>query len=169
MNKEEKEALEKFYTLMSQIQLENANFRKDTLLIIDGLKAKVDKKHVPMHLEQDILQTAQQAIQSAIKNVLESTHNSPLIPLIRSVVDENSTELRQIISDSFKQVIQKEEFKQSIINAFSHKVAKTIISNNDGLFDKIANELKQDSLFKSKMMLAVAHVVEECLIEKKKI
>jgi hypothetical protein len=57
-------------------------------------------------------------------------------------VDENSTELRALISDSFVQVIRKDEFKQAIVSAFSHKVARSIISNNDGLFDKVSNELK---------------------------
>jgi hypothetical protein len=60
-------------------------------------------------------------------------------------------------------VILTDEFKQSIVSAFSHKVARTIISNNDGLFDKVSNELKQDSVFKARMAMAVSNVVEECL------
>ena len=36
-------------------------------------------------------------------------------------------------------------------------------SQHDGLFDKVSNELKQDSVFKAKMSLAVSNVVEECL------
>jgi len=83
--------------------------------------------------------------------------------LVKSVVDEYSPELRKIISESFGEVISLDEFKESIVNAFSHKVARTIISNNDGLFDKVSNELKQDAIFKSKMSLAVSNVVEECL------
>lgn len=102
----------------------------------------------------------------SIKSVLTG-YNSPLTALVQSVVNENAKELRAIISDSFKLVISTDEFKQSIVNAFSHKVARTIISNNDGLFDKVSNELKQDAVFKAKMSLAVSNVVEECLREKK--
>jgi predicted oxidoreductase (fatty acid repression mutant protein) len=118
-------------------------------------------------LEQDILRTAQTSIAKAIADTLGG-YNSPLTKLIISVVDENAKELRAIISDSFTQVIRTDDFKKSIVNAFSHKVSRTIISNNDGLFDKVSNDLKQDAVFKAKLSLAVANVVEECLTEKKK-
>ena len=132
------------------------------MLFRSTLTEKTEKKHIPIHFEQSILQTAQVAITDSIKNVL-SGYSSPLSKLIASVVDENSAELRQIISDSFTQVIRKDEFKQSIVEAFSHKIARTMISNNDGLFDKVANGLKTDSVFKSKITLAVSTIVEECL------
>lgn len=114
------------------------------------------------NLEKDILTTAQQAINNAIKESL-GKYDSPLIKLVSQVVTENSIELKALISDSFTKVIRTDNFKESIINAFSHKVARTIISNNDGLFDKVSNELKQDAMFKAKMALAVAQVVNECL------
>jgi transposase-like protein len=116
-------------------------------------------------LEKDILQSAQSAVQASVKEVL-TKYDSPLHKLVKSVVEENSTELKKLISDSFTKVIRTENFKESIVNAFSHKVARSIISNNDGLFDKVSNELKQDAIFKSKMALAVAQVVNECLQNK---
>jgi hypothetical protein len=60
-----------------------------------------------------------------------------------------------------------DDFKQAIVSGFSHKVARTIISNNDGLFDKVSNDLKQDAIFKSRMSLAVSNVVEECLKDRR--
>jgi hypothetical protein len=106
----------------------------------------------------------QHSIDEAIKSVLTG-YNSPLTKLVAEVVTMHSGELKSLISDSFSKVIKTDEFKQSIANAFSHKVAKTIISNNDGLFDKVSNELKQDAMFKAKMVQAVANVVESCLKE----
>src|SRR5687767_9569392 len=101
-------------------------------------------------LEKDVLQAAQHAIAASIKETL-TKYDSPLIKLVKTVVEENSAELKKLISDSFTTVIRTEEFKTSIVDAFSHKVARTIISNNDGLFDKVSNELKQDAVFKAKM------------------
>ena len=118
-------------------------------------------------LEQQVLQAAQTSIAAAIKESL-TNYNSPLVKLTQSVVNDHTTELRSMISDAFVQVIRTDDFKKSIVDAFSHKVARSVISNNDGLFDKVANELKQDATFKAKMALAVANVVEECLIERKK-
>lgn len=118
-------------------------------------------------LESQILQVAQTSIAAAIKESL-TNYQSPLVALTRSVVNDHTTELRSMISDAFVQVIRTDDFKKSIVDAFSHKVARSVISNNDGLFDKVSNELKQDATFKAKMALAVANVVEECLQERKK-
>lgn len=117
-------------------------------------------------LSQDILQAAQVAVGKSIHDVL-TKYDSPLQVLTKKVIEENSTELKALISSAFTSVIRTEEFKQSIVSAFAHKVSRTIISNNDGLFDKVSNDLKQDQIFKAKMSLAVAAVVEEILIERK--
>lgn len=162
MTNQEQKTIDKLYQLMSDIQRENNEFRKQVNDLTNKIDNKVDTKHLPITLEQDILSTAQQSIQKAIQESM-TKYDSPLIKLISSVINEHSTELRQLISDSFNQVIRTEDFKQSIVTGFSHKIARTIISNNDGLFDKVSNELKQDAVFKSKMALAVASVINECL------
>lgn len=166
MTSQEQKTIDKLYQLMSDIQRENNEFRKQVNDLTNKINNKVDTKHLPITLEQDILSVAQQSVQKAIQESM-TKYDSPLIKLVASVVNEHSTELRQIISDSFDKVIKKDDFKQSIITGFSHKIARTIISNNDGLFDKVSNELKQDAVFKSKMALAVANVVNEVLSERK--
>ena len=165
MTTKEQQAVEGLLKAVQDLRSENQKFREDVRLQIESINTKTEKKHLPIYLEQDILKAAQQAVGDSIKNLL-SSYNSPLAKLIVSVIDENSAELRSLISDSFVQVIRKDEFKQAIVSAFSHKVARSIISNNDGLFDKVSNELKQDAVFKSRMALAVANVVNECLLEK---
>jgi hypothetical protein len=119
-----------------------------------------------MNLEQEILQVAQQSVSTSIRECL-TKYDSPMVRLTKQVVEENAVELKKLISDSFQSVIRTEQFKESIVSAFSHKVARTIISNNDGLFEKVSNDLKQDAVFKAKMSLAVSNVVEECLRERK--
>ena len=165
MTASEQKTIDNLLKVVQDLRTENAKFREDVKMQVDSINNKTEKKHLPIYLEQDILQVAQQSVSDAIKSVL-SGYNSPLSKLISSVVDENSQALRTIISDSFTQVIRKDEFKQSIVNAFSHKVARSIISNNDGLFDRVSNELKQDAVFKSRMAIAVSNVVNECLLER---
>jgi hypothetical protein len=165
MTSNEQKTIKDLYELVSQLRTENQKHRENINSIVSDINSKIEKKYTPIILEDNILKTAQNAIYDAITKTL-SDYNSPLIALTKLVVDENSSFLKELISNSFNLVIKTEEFKQSIINAFSHKVARTIISNNDGLFDKVSNELKQDAIFKSKMSLAVSNVVEECLREK---
>lgn len=166
MTTKEQQTVDSLLKAIQDLRTENAKFREDAKNQIEAINVKVDKKHTPIHLGNDILGVVQSSITESVKSVLTG-YNSPLNKLITSVVDENSTELRSIISDSFTTVIRLGDFKASIIDAFSHKVSRAIISNNDGLFDKVSNELKQDAIFKSKMSIAVANVVEECLTQRK--
>ena len=157
-----RELVEEVYNCLNRLENDHNEFKEEVSNQITDLKDKSEKKLVPVNLEQDILRTAQISIAEAIRTSL-TKYDNPLNKLIESVISENAAELRGIISSSFTQVIRTEDFKKSIVNAFSHKVARSIISNNDGLFDKVANELKQDAIFKSKMAIAVSNVVEECL------
>ena len=166
MTTKEQQTIDNLFKSVQDLRTENAKFREDVKLQVETINTKTDKKHVPITLEQDILRTAQIAINESIQKVL-TDYSSPLKKLVEAVVSENTTFLKQLISESFNTVIRTDEFKNSIINAFSHKVARNIISNNDGLFDKVSNELKQDAVFKSKMALAVSNVVEECLNERR--
>lgn len=167
MTTKEQQTIDNLFKLVQELRSENQKFREDVKLQVETINNKTEKKHLPIYLEHDILKTAQQAINESIIKALTTGYDSPMSKLVKSVVDENTTELRNLISDSFVQVIRKDEFKQAIVSAFSHKVARSIISNNDGLFDKVSNELKQDTIFKSRMALAVANVVNECLLERK--
>lgn len=166
MTTKEQQTIDALLKSITDLRSENQKFREDVTKQVSSINEKTDKKHLPVYLEQDILKSAQQAISEAINKVM-TNYDSPVSKLIKSVVDESSNELRTIISDSFTKVIRTEDFKKSIIDAFSHKISRSIISNNDGLFDKVSNELKQDAIFKSKMALAVSNVVEECLLEQK--
>jgi len=165
MNEKEQKTIETLLQLVRDLKSENQKFREDVTKQVESVNTKTDKKLFPVTMEQDILRSAQLAIVETITKVM-GNYDSPLTKLVKLVVEENSTELRKIISDSFTQVIRTDDFKTSIVSAFSHKVARTIISNNDGLFDKVSNDLKQDQIFKAKMALAVANVVEECLVKK---
>lgn len=166
MTAKEQQTIDRLLKSVSDLREENRMFRNDMTDLIAVINNKVEKKHTPINLESDILSTVQLAMNDSIKNVL-SSYNSPLTKLVMSVIDEHSTKLRELISNSFNEVIQRDEFEKSIVSAFAHKVSRSIISNNDGLFDKVSNELKQDTVFKSKMALAVSSVVEEVLINRK--
>ena len=162
MTNKEQQTIDNLFKVVQDLRDENRKFREDVTFQVNSINTKTEKKNLPVFLEQDILKAAQQAINDSVTKALTAGYDSPMV----KVVDENSTELRTLISDSFVQVIRKDEFKQAIVSAFSHKVARSIISNNDGLFDKVSNELKQDAIFKSRMALAVANVVNECLLER---
>ena len=166
MTTKEEKAIQDVHGLVAAIRKENADFRAAMTDLVAAMNKKVEVTYKPFTLEDDILKVARKSVSESIAAAFTG-YNNPLGELTKSVVNQHSAHLRKIIEDSFTEVIAMDEFKQSIVNAFSHKVARTIISNNDGLFDKVCNDLRGDAVFKAKMSLAVSKVVEECLKEKK--
>jgi hypothetical protein len=161
MTKKEQEAVNTLLSLVRELRAENDKFRSDIKNEVTALR----QHREPLQLEAVVLKSAGRAISESIVSNL-TKYNSPLTPLVESVVDSNRDYLRETISSAFDASLKTEDFKEQIVAAFSHKVARTLISNNTGLFDKVSNELKQDATFKSKLTLAVANVVEDCLVNK---
>lgn len=143
----------------------NREFRNDVNIQVASLQKKIDEKHVPIFFEADIMRAAIEAMHNVIKTALEG-YNSPLTKLTNEVVISHSTELKTLINDAFSNVINTEQFKESVIAGFSHKVARTIISNSDGMVDKVANELKQDAAFKARLTIAYSNVINEFVNKK---
>ncbi len=162
MTANEQKSINEVYTLLALIRSQNDDFRQDVKSQVDAINEKVDKKHIPLYFEQNILSIVQSSISKSIEDCLKG-YSSPLSRIVVGVIESRNQQLKEIITSSFDQVIQTEDFKQSIITAFSHKIAKNIISGNDGLVDKVCNKLKTDPVFKSKITIAISNVVEQCL------
>jgi len=165
MTSNEQKTINQLCEMVNDIKNENKTLTEKLNKTIEDMNTKVNQKHIPLSLEKDILGVMQSSVQKAIEESL-TKYDSPLVKLVTCVVNEHSVELKEIITESFDVVIKKDEFKKAIRDGFSHKVARTIISNNNGLFEKVSNQLKQDMVFKSKMSLAVANVINECLENK---
>lgn len=117
MTAKEEQVIKELLQAVKDLKTENQKFCENTINQINAINQKIEKKHLPIYYEQDILKVAQQSINEAISKCMTG-YDSSLNKLVKSVVDENSAELRAIISDSFTQVIKTPDFKQSIINAF---------------------------------------------------
>jgi len=166
MTAAEQKTINDLSTIVKDMRDNNANFAKAIKEQVEAINKKVDEKHTPIYFEKDILSNVQSAMNKAIGDALTG-YQSPLAKLTHEVINSRTDELKGIISESFDTVIRTTDFKQSIVNGFSHKIARNIISNNDGLFDKVSNEMKQDVRFKAKIHLAVSNVIEEILNDKK--
>lgn len=162
MTKEEQKRFDELGVLLKELKEENQKFKTQTFEQVKLIDDSVKRDYKPIQLEKDILTVCQRGIGEAIGKVL-GEYGSPLRKLVQEVVDKENSFLKQLVSDCFMEVIKKEDFKESILNAFSHKIARTMISGNDALFDKVIGDLKSDSIFKSKITLLVSQIVEESL------
>jgi len=166
-SKKEAESIQKLENLLFSIKEENRIFRESVNSSVKTLSDQVQQKHIPISLELDILQSVQKSMDVAIAGAL-SGYNSPLTKLVTQVVEKHSKEIFDIIDSSFSSAISTEQFKESVRSAFAHKVGRHVLSNFDGLFDKISNELKSDSKFRAQATLAMSNIIEEFLNKKDK-
>lgn len=132
---------------------------------IEALSKKVDNSTKPLYFESDIIGSIKGTITEAIKNTLTG-YNSPLIGLIRSVVDDNSKELKEILTRNFVIAIRNKDFEESIKDELSRTLGRTLAKSNDGLFDKISNGLKNDQTFRANLTLAMSKFVDDYLNKK---
>ena len=97
MTTKEEKVIKELLQSVRDMREENRVFRNDVTTLVNEYTEKVDKKQLPLTLEQDILKASQTAIAESIKIVL-SGYNSPLSKLITEVVQGSNSELRGIIS-----------------------------------------------------------------------
>ena len=92
MTTKEQQTIDNLFKSVQDLRTENAKFREDVKLQVETINTKTDKKHVPITLEQDILRTAQIAINESIQKVLTGADNGPNIldiyPLIKNYLGE---------------------------------------------------------------------------------
>jgi hypothetical protein len=110
-------------------------------------------------LEQDILKAIQGSIGESIKSCLVD-YNSPLNKLVESVVNSHTSELRDTIEYSFSKVIMSAEFKETVNNAFNHKLARILVDKLEGAIEKRVHELRSDPTIKAKMILAIEGIIK---------
>ena len=70
MTAAEEKKIKELHTLLYNISEENKKHREDINLLVKLLNDKLDKKFLPVSLEENILQTAQQAIHKSIGDSL---------------------------------------------------------------------------------------------------
>jgi len=143
----------------------NNNFRLEVEAKLKSVEGKIEQKHYPMILENEI----QLAVQSSIKTAIESAltgYNSPLQKYAVNVVQKYQSSIEAIFDGVVSEAIATDEFKQRVRDVLISKIAKSMVSGVDGSVDKTINLMKQDAVFRSRLTLAVNGLVDEFLQKK---
>lgn len=167
MTANEQKAVERVYLLLSQIREENNKFREDVTAKVTTVTEKVDKKHIPLQLEDEIMKAVDASLSKALHDALTG-YNSPLTKYAANVVSKYQSQIESLFDDVVKEGIQTDEFKQRVREVLLNKIAKTMISGVDGSIDKTINLMKQDQVFRSRLTLSVNMLVDEFLSGQKK-
>lgn len=163
MTQKEEAIIKDLLNTVKILREENQNFKNDIKSLVISINNKVVTTYTPINLEKSILTEVQDAIKDSIKKKLQDSYNNNLSQLTSKVITEFEPQISSIIREHFTEIVNSDLFRQSIKEAFSHKLAKNIIQVNDSLLDKVHNDLKNDNIFRSKMIIAVSNTIEQHL------
>lgn len=166
MTKEEKEKFAELEKLMKDIIYSNREFVVNNTKKIEALEEKIEEKHIPVSLEQEILKQVNSSIAKSITELLADPYHSPLFKMAEKIIKKYETELKKQMELIIQESITT-NFDLEIKQAFKHKVARALVGALENETDKTINKLKNDPIFKSKLLLEVDKLVGEMNIKLK--
>lgn len=166
MTTKEEKVVADMYAMVREMSKANNDFRNEMELKVKSIEGKVEQKHLPITLESDIVQAIRGAILKTFTDSLGG-YQSPLQKYALNVVQKYQTSIESLFDDVVSEAIKTDEFRQRVREVLLHKIAKTMISGIDGSVDKTVNQMKQDTIFRSRLTLAVNGLVEEFLTNSK--
>lgn len=162
MTSKEQKTVNELYDSVRNLQSENVKFKELLDSKVTILDNKVNKKHLPLTLEHSVVTTVQHAIKGSIEKSL-SGYDSPLNKYLKEAVDSNSDTIKELFNSVVTEGFSSEEFRESCKTHILNKIARNVISGLDGSVDKVVIQMKQDSIFRSKLTLMVNTLVSEYL------
>ena len=161
MSKKVEELLASLIEQVKTLSEENKKYKAE----LDARVSVIERKHVPVSLEQDVITCVQGSIAKALETSLGG-YNSPLGKLAESVVESHKAPIRNIMNEAMTEAIGRDEFGKQMREMFVHRVARVMISGMEGQIEKASNELKQNPQFKAKATLAIANIVDEMSVKR---
>ena len=161
MSKKVEELLTSLIEQVKTLSDENEKYKAE----LDARVSVIERKHVPVSLEQDVITCVQTSIAKALETSLGG-YNSPLGKLAESVVDSHKAPIREIMKKAMTDAIGREEFQDEMRKMFVHRVARVLFSGMEGQVEKTSTELKNDPQFKAKATLAIANIVDDMSVKR---
>ena len=164
-NAKEQEAINTLLKVVQDLKSENQKFREDVKLQVESLSKNVEQKQLPLTLEHEVIFSINASLSKSLTEALGG-YNSPLIRYANNVVLKYQNDIEGIFDKIVDEGIRTDDFKTSIREVLLHKISKTLIAGIDGSVDKTVQQIKQDPIFRSKMVLMVNSLVDEFLNKK---
>ena len=111
-------------------------------------------------MKTELLAQCEKAIDKAITDSLGS-YSSPLMEAVKSALSEHKEKLHELASDSVAELINSDEFKQTMKSEMKRKLAKVLISQYGGEIEKTVGQLKANPTSRAKMMMAIDSVMTD--------
>jgi len=104
----------------------------------------------------------QKIVYEAIKEKVGYAINySELHPIIQSVVEDRSEEIKLLTNETLDLVFKDSEMRKILKQEFKHKIAKTMVAKLEGSVEQAVNKFRQDPILNAKMIMAIETIINE--------
>jgi|SRR6185312_1037305 len=142
MTNTEQKTVNDLYKIASDLRNSNQTLREELMTRVAKAEIKVEQKHIPLTLEDEVQKAVYSSIQKAFNDALGG-YNSPLQKYALNVVAKYQDSIETVFDEVVKEAIKTDEFKQRVREVLLHEIAKTMISGIDESVDKTINQMKQ--------------------------
>ena len=113
-------------------------------------------------MKAELLAQCEKAIDKSITDALGS-YSSPLMEAVRSALSDHKETLYMLASESVAELVNSEDFKQTMKIEMKRKLAKVLISQYGGEIEKTVGQLKANPTSRAKITMAIDSVMTDLI------
>ena len=146
---------------VKELKKENQEIKELLKTLSEELIKKEEQEKLPFSLEKNIQMNINTAINDSIKKTLLDNYNSPLRKLIETSIEKYKTDIMERLDRALMVTLCDQHFNSFLEEAVKNKISRELVGAVESNLGKTINTLKQDQVFRSKLVLKINELVSE--------
>ena len=146
---------------VKELKKENQEIKELLKTLSEKLIKKEEQEKLPFSLEKNIQMNINTAINDSIKKTLLDNYNSPLRKLIETSIEKYKTDIMERLDRALMVTLCDQHFNSFLEEAVKNKISRELVGAIESNLGKTINTLKQDPVFRSKLVLKINELVSE--------
>lgn len=146
---------------VKELKKENQEIKELLKTPSEKLIKKEEQEKLPFSLEKNIQMNINTAINDSIKKTLLDNYNSPLRKLIETSIEKYKTDIMERLDRALMVTLCDQRFNSFLEEAVKNKISRELVGAVESNLGKTINTLKQDPVFRSKLVLKINELVSE--------
>ncbi len=146
---------------VKELKKENQEIKELLKTLSENLIKKEEQEKLPFSLEKNIQMNINAAINDSIKKTLLDNYNSPLRKLIETSIEKYKTDIMERLDRALMVTLCDQHFNSFLEEAVKNKISRELVGAVESNLGKTINTLKQDPVFRSKLVLKINELVSE--------
>ena len=146
---------------VKELKKENQEIKELLKTLSENLIKKEEQEKLPFSLEKNIQMNINTAINDSIKKTLLDNYNSPLRKLIETSIEKYKTDIMERLDRALMVTLCDQHFNSFLEEAVKNKISRELVGAVESNLGKTINTLKQDPVFRSKLVLKINELVSE--------